>query len=116
MSRSASGLRAWLLQRLTALYLAGFFVYLALYFLLSPPKDYETWIAWIDEPLNSVALLLFVATALLHAWVGIRDILLDYVPPFSLRLALLALLGFGLAACGFWSLRIILVPLLVRIW
>ncbi|MBU0499340.1 MAG: succinate dehydrogenase, hydrophobic membrane anchor protein [Gammaproteobacteria bacterium] len=116
MSRSASGLRAWLLQRLTALYLAGFFIYLILYFHFSPPKDYGAWIAWVDDPLNGVALLLFIATALLHAWVGVRDILFDYVPLFPLRLALLGLVGFALVACGFWSLRIILVPLLVRIW
>lgn len=113
MSQGASGLRAWLLQRATALYLAGYALYLLLFFILTPPRDYGAWIAWIDNPLNAVGLMLFLGALLLHVWVGFRDVLLDYVPLFPLRLALLALLGFGLAACGFWALRIIMAPLLV---
>ncbi|CAK0751158.1 hypothetical protein CCP4SC76_2210002 [Gammaproteobacteria bacterium] len=35
---------------------------------------------------------------LLHAWVGIRDVVIDYVPRLALRLLLLTLFGFLLLA------------------
>ena len=44
-----------------------------------------------------VATLLFVVSLAWHAWVGVRDILMDYVKPDGLRLALR-----GRSCC--WSL------------
>ena len=111
MSRQAAGLRAWLLQRLSGIFLAGYLSYLTLWFLLYPPTSHAAWVAWVGQPLNAVGLLLCLAVLLLHAWVGFRDVLIDYVPIFALRLSLLSLLALALLACGIWSLRIILVPL-----
>ena len=113
MSRQATGLRAWLLQRLTSLYLAGYFIYLIAWFIMSPPQDHAAWQAWISDPINSVGLMLFLVTLLMHAWVGIRDVLIDYLPIFGLRLAFLTLFAFMLVACGLWAMRIILAPLII---
>lgn len=113
MSRRASGLRAWFLQRLTAVFLGFYFIYLLLLFLFAPPAHHAAWQAWVAEPLNGTGLLLFVAALLMHSWIGFRDVLIDYVPIFPLRITLLSLLGVGLIACGLWSLRIILTALFV---
>jgi succinate dehydrogenase / fumarate reductase membrane anchor subunit len=113
VSRQASGLRAWLFQRLTGIYMAIYFIYLILSFIYWPPHDYSTWLTWVNDPLNGVGLMLFMASILLHAWVGIRDVMIDYVQIFALRLTLLSLLGLMLAACGIWAARIILVPLII---
>jgi len=43
----------------------------------------------------------------LHVWVGLRDILMDYVQPLSVRLFVTAMLAMGLSACGLWALRIL---------
>jgi succinate dehydrogenase / fumarate reductase membrane anchor subunit len=107
VSRRASGLRAWLLQRLTAVYLAGFSLVLLAYFLLTPPADHAAWQTWVTQPWVSLGLLLYVPALLLHAWVGLRDVLMDYVHPLSLRLALLSLAGLGLAGSGLWALQAI---------
>ena len=107
MSRTASGLRAWVVQRVSAVYLALFFVYLIVQWLAAPPVDYAAWRAWIGHPLMNVASLLFVAALLLHAWVGLRDILIDYVHPTALRVSLLAAIGLGLLACGLWAATVL---------
>lgn len=107
MSRTASGLRAWVLQRVSAIYLALFFLYLIAQWMAAPPADYAAWRAWIGHPVMNVASLLFVAAVLLHAWVGLRDILIDYVHPTALRVGLLAGTGLGLLACGFWAAAVL---------
>jgi succinate dehydrogenase / fumarate reductase membrane anchor subunit len=108
MSRTATGLRAWVVQRATAIYLGLFFVYLLVHWLIAPPADYAAWRAWIGHPLMGTALLLFVVALLLHAWVGMRDILIDYVQPIALRVGLLAAVGLGLVACALWATVVLL--------
>ena len=108
MSRKASGLRAWILQRLTAVYMALFAIYAALLWLPAPPASHAVWSAWVANPWVGIAILLFFLALLLHAWIGIRDVLIDYVRPIGARLALLTLFGLGLLGCGLWVLRVVL--------
>lgn len=98
-----SGFRAWLLQRLTALYLLGFIIYFAARSLIAPPGSYEAWRAWILATGPRVATLLFFLALALHAWVGLRDVVIDYAKPFALRLAALAAVAGGLAATLAWA-------------
>jgi succinate dehydrogenase / fumarate reductase membrane anchor subunit len=105
MSRQASGLRAWVLQRVTAVFLLLFLPYLLLTFASDPPADHAAWAGWVGRPSVSIALMLFVASLLLHAWVGVRDAVIDYVHPIAARVTVLALFAFGLVACGLWALK-----------
>jgi succinate dehydrogenase / fumarate reductase membrane anchor subunit len=107
MSRQASGLHAWVFQRITAVFLLLYFPYLILTLASSPPADHAQWIAWLSRPGVSIGLLLFFAALLLHAWVGFRDAVIDYVHPIAARVTVLSLLGFGLVACGLWALKVI---------
>ncbi len=38
---------------------------------------------------------------------GVRDAIIDYVHPIAARVTVLSLLAFGLAACGLWALKAI---------
>jgi len=106
--RTVTGLRAWLLQRATAVYLLAFIVFFLVHFLRDRPRSYAAWHGWITAPGVSIAACVFFAALLLHAWVGVRDVLMDYVRPPALRLCALALLGAGLTATAIWVLRIFL--------
>lgn len=108
MSRTASGLRAWVLQRITAIYLGLFTLYLLALMLAGGHGDWRHWRDLFAQLLMSVATLLYVLALLLHAWIGMRDVLLDYVRPLALRISLLALVGFGLVACGLWAAQALL--------
>lgn len=108
MSRRAAGLRAWVVQRLTAIYLGVFLVFLLAKFLLDPPLHHAEWRGWLADPVINIAGLLFVLTLLLHAWVGVRDILMDYVKPIALRAGLMALVILGLMACGLWAAQLLI--------
>ena len=72
------------------------------------PADYAAWRAWVAGPLVSLGLLLFFASLLLHAWVGIRDVVIDYVHPTAIRVSLLTAIGFVLVGCAVWAMQIII--------
>ena len=108
MSRQVSGLRAWVMQRITAVYLLLYFPYLLLTLASEPPAGHAQWVAWLARPGVSLGVLLFFAALLLHSWVGFRDAVIDYVHPIAARVTLLALLGFGLIACGLWALKVVI--------
>ncbi|MCU7849479.1 MAG: succinate dehydrogenase, hydrophobic membrane anchor protein [Candidatus Thiodiazotropha sp. (ex Lucinoma kastoroae)] len=107
MSRHASGLRAWFLQRATSIYLILFILYLLQHLIFNPPDGFAAWQGWVAQPLVGLGLLLFFASLLLHAWVGFRDVLIDYVHPTAIRVSILTLFGFALIGCAFWVMQTI---------
>jgi succinate dehydrogenase / fumarate reductase membrane anchor subunit len=107
VSRKAHGLRAWVLQRISAVYLAAYFLLTAIYLVVRSPGSYEAWRGWLADPWVNLATGLFILSLLVHAWVGIRDVVMDYVPHTGLRVSLFAVIGLTLAGCGIWSLRIL---------
>jgi len=90
VSRAAQGLRAWLLQRFTAVYLAVYLLVVLLVYVARGDWDYTAWHAWMGEPLMSVATIMFALSILLHVWVGVRDVLIDYIHAAWLRLMFMA--------------------------
>lgn len=108
MNQHLSGLPAWLVQRLSAVYMLAYTLLAAGWWWLTPPFDYEAWRSSLAQPVVAIATALFFLALLLHAWVGMRDVILDYAGRFPwLRLALLALLGGWLIALGVWVIRIL---------
>ena len=107
MTRTLSGLRALLVQRASAIYMLLFIPYLLLHCMLDPPDSYLSWRGWITGPVVVIATSVFFAALLMHAWVGIRDVILDYVHPIAIRALALATLGFGLIGIAFWVMRIL---------
>lgn len=107
MSRQASGLKAWVIQRVTAVYIAFYVVYMMLVFAISPPMGVESWRQMMASPVCGMATLLFFAALLMHAWIGIRDVLIDYVQPLPARVVLLSLFAIGLVGTGLWVAQVI---------
>jgi succinate dehydrogenase / fumarate reductase membrane anchor subunit len=107
MSRRASGLRAWILQRISAVYLGVFTPVLLWHFLSAPPADYLVWRAWVALPWVSIGLFLYVTALMVHSWVGIRDVLIDYVHPLAIRVTLLTLFGLLFLGSALWALQAI---------
>ncbi len=69
------------------------FVYAALQIVGLP---YEAALAFLQQPCNAIALLLFVLTTVYHMTLGIQVVIEDYVPHEGQKVALLLLnKGFG---------------------
>jgi succinate dehydrogenase / fumarate reductase membrane anchor subunit len=108
VSRRASGLKAWYLQRVTSVYVALFGGYVLLTFLLAPPADHAALAAWVSSPWVALGLLLLIPLLLLHAWVGIRDVFMDYMKPITLRATAMTVVGFVFLASGLWAAQAII--------
>jgi succinate dehydrogenase / fumarate reductase, membrane anchor subunit len=102
-----SGFLAWFVQRFTAVYLLLFLLYALFHFLFNGPQSYDEWRDWVGSPFVFTSTMLFVLALLLHAWVGLRDVLTDYVRWFGLRVLLLVMLAFSLAGLALWVLQIL---------
>ena len=107
MSLRMTGLRAWFVQRIAAVYIGLFTTYLVLHFALDAPGSFEEWHGWMRQPGVTVSWALFFVALLLHAWVGIRDVVLDYVHHTALRLAVLVAFAVFLVAQGFWAVIVL---------
>jgi len=101
------GLNAWLLQRLTAVVMAGYTVFLLVLLLWCPPASHADWKALFSGDFVRPLTMLFFLALLYHAWVGVRDIIMDYVKPTGIRLALQALAGTALLFYLIWCVSIL---------
>lgn len=103
------GLGEWLLQRLSSLYLAGFAVWIVIRLTVLAPTDYLAWKAWMANGGVRFAFALFFLSVLVHAWVGMRSVILDYLKPLWVRFIVQLFLAFGLLVLAFWAAQILLV-------
>lgn len=108
MTWRAQGLRAWLVQRLSAVYMLVFLLFFAISLFLNNIENHAQWRSWITHPFNSVATFIFFAALLMHTWVGMRDVLIDYLQSFRIRFLALTLVAGLLLGMGVWLARILL--------
>ncbi|MGL5985973.1 MAG: succinate dehydrogenase, hydrophobic membrane anchor protein [Burkholderiales bacterium] len=82
------GLRDWLAQRVTAVIMLVYVAALVALVLSASGQGYEGWKALFEQTWVRVISSVTVFALMFHAWVGIRDIWMDYVQPVGIRLSL----------------------------
>ena len=101
------GLMDWLLQRLSAVVMAVYTLLVLAIVLWNGGIDHAQWTDLFGHGGFKLASFLFMVALLYHAWIGVRDILMDYIKPVSLRLALeVAVVALLIAYAG-WSIQIL---------
>ena len=101
------GLRDWLAQRVTAVVMV---VYTVVFFgalLTHSPLVFGGWKSFIGHGAMRVLTLLFFLSLFYHAWIGMRDILMDYIQPTSVRLFLEVLVILALVGYTIWTISIL---------
>ncbi len=101
------GLRDWLAQRITAAIMAVYTVILLAVLIGGVPITYPVWKDLFAQGWMRVATLLFAASLGWHAWVGMRDILMDYVKPAGVRLTLEVAVLLVIAGTLGWTVQIL---------
>ena len=102
------GLKPWVVQRVSAVYIILFLIYSFYCGLNIEVVSYDRWRDWLFHPFNSIAFALFVGAVLFHAWIGMRDVVLDYVHHIMLRIFVLAVIMGVLLGSGMWVVRVLL--------
>lgn len=101
------GLRDWLSQRVTAIVMALYTLLFVVVVADMPGFDYANWKALWTAPLMRYATFLFMACLGLHAWVGVRNIFMDYIKPVGLRLVLHSMVILALVVYAAWAIQIL---------
>ncbi|WP_263078618.1 succinate dehydrogenase, hydrophobic membrane anchor protein [Endozoicomonas sp. Mp262] len=76
---SRSGLYDWMLQRLTAIILGVYSIFLVGYILLNPDMEYSQWKGLFDHLAMKIFTLLSILSVVAHAWIGMWTITTDYL-------------------------------------
>lgn len=105
MSRQVQGLKSWIWQRISALYLGVFLIYLIIALLQIDTLTYSSWLHWVSAPFNSTFLLIGFFMLAIHAWIGLKDVIMDYIHPLMLRILVMMLSALGLLICLVWASR-----------
>lgn len=79
------GMRFWLTQRLTALVMAAYLVLVLVLLLVMRPVGFEGWHNFASPIWFRCVTFLFFAALCMHAWLGVRDVLRDYIFNAGLR-------------------------------
>lgn len=101
------GLRDWLIQRITAALMAAYSAALAAYLLLQPRLNYDVWTGLFSSQPMRTFTLLFLLSVFYHAWIGIRDIVMDYVKPAGVRLVIHVLVILVSLLYAIWAVQIL---------
>lgn len=102
----------FLAQRITAIIMAVYSVVLFLGIVFSSDMNFDTWrglftFTCLGIPAGQLlATLAFISLAW-HAWIGVRDIWMDYVKPAGLRLALHVFTIVWLVGCAGWAFQVL---------
>lgn len=101
------GLRDWLAQRMTAVLMAVFTLVLLAQLLMPGALGYDRWAAIFSQQWMKLLTLVTILALAYHAWVGVRDIWMDYVKPVGARLTLQALSIVWLLGCAGWAIQVL---------
>ncbi len=101
------GLRDWLAQRVTAVIMAVYTLMLLAVLAGLPRLDYWHWKALWDLPLTRYATVLFLLSLYIHAWIGVRNIYMDYIKDAGWRLVLYVVTIVALVYYAVWSVQIV---------
>jgi succinate dehydrogenase / fumarate reductase membrane anchor subunit len=101
------GTTAFLAQRVSAVFLAAYVLIFGVVLCAVQPNTYAAWRELFSRGWMRIATLIFAVSLVWHAWVGVRDILMDYIKPDGLRLALQVLTLLLLAVYLAWTVQIL---------
>lgn len=104
------GMRIWLSQRITAVAMAIYSVLLVIALCIVKPDSYIAWHAFAKHVLFQIPSFLFFICLSIHAWVGVRDVLRDYIFNQTWRGYLQVLVDFLLVVYVIWLAIILWIP------
>ncbi len=83
-----NGVHDYILVRATAIVLTLYIIYMVGFFAITGDITWQVWSGFFSSAFTKVFTLLALFSILIHAWIGMWQVLTDYVKPVALRLSL----------------------------
>lgn len=102
-----TGLRDWIIQRVTALYMACYIVFFFVTLICQSPVNFASWkhlfgVFWFQG-----LTILFLVCLLWHAWIGLWTVMTDYIKCGCLRAGVSLLVIAALIAYLVWGIEVV---------
>ena len=102
-----NGLSAWLIQRVSAIVLAAYVIFLFAFFVTHPGIPFEEWRVLFTATWMRLFTLLSLLSLMAHSWIGIWTVLTDYVKCSYARLTIQVAVILLLTLCLAWGIQIV---------
>lgn len=106
-SLGRSGLHDWMIQRVTAVVLAAYVIYLSGFVFSSEVMAFSTWQGLFAQTWFKVFSLLALASLCFHAWIGMWIVSTDYIKPTGIRMVFQVLVILSCFAFLIWGAQIL---------
>jgi len=106
-SYGRSGLSDWFLQRVSAVILAAYSIFMVVYLLLNPDIDFTQWQALFDNTGMRIFSLMALLSLGAHCWIGLWSISTDYLKHFALRFAFQMVVGLLMFIYTVWGVQLL---------
>lgn len=106
-SLTVSGLRDWLIQRVSAVLIGVYVLFLLGYIMFCPSFDFPSWQALFTHTAMRVATIMVLVATLLHVYIGMWTISTDYLKNTAVRIAFQSIVRLSLVACVIWGIIIV---------
>lgn len=102
-----SGLYDWLMQRVSAVIIGAYTVFMVVYLLVNPQLDYAQWQELFDNILVRIFSLMTLLALAAHSWIGLWSVSTDYIKPLGLRLVFQMITGLLMFAYSVWGIQLL---------
>lgn len=106
-SLTRSGIKDWLLQRISALILVCYLLFIIGYVIGHHPITYQVWYALFHHTVSKVITIIALLALIIHAWIGMWTVFTDYIPYKILRLIVITLMILAFVAYFVWAIEIL---------
>lgn len=107
LGSAKEGTHHWWVQRLTGVANIPLTLFVVTSFVGNAGKPHADWVAWMQQPLVAVLMLLFVLNVTWHLRLGLQVMVEDYIHTKSNKIIVMTAITFGtvlLAALGAFSI------------
>lgn len=109
-----NGVGDWVIQRLSSVILTLYTVVILIYLVTTPDLDYPTWRALFDQLWMRVFSLLALLSLAGHSWVGLWNVVTDYVTErlmgpkaLAIRMIILGVYALVIASYLVWGVDLL---------
>jgi len=106
-SLTNNGLRDWLIQRVSALVLAVYTIFLLTFIYMHPNLDFMTWQGLFANPIMRIASAIVMLSLISHAWIGLWTVSTDYLKSTVIRVSFQMVVVLLLLAAFIWGIDIL---------
>ncbi|NNM59081.1 MAG: succinate dehydrogenase, hydrophobic membrane anchor protein [Legionellales bacterium] len=106
-SYTGSGLRDWLIQRVSAVVLGAYILFLLVFFMSHSGMEYATWEGLFGQLWMKVFTFVALLSLYAHAWIGVWTVLTDYIKPVAIRVTLEVLVVLSLLTYLIWGIVVV---------